>query len=163
MLRAARLDAALYREVAQEQSSSSQAILIVALVGLALGAPTVLSTMTIIVSTVASWILLTGIILMIGTRIGGSGPNGHTTFGPLLRSIGFAHTPRVFIVFAGFVGAQLWLVLPIFIWHLAAVTIAVRETFDIQSTGRALSIALLSSFILMILNYLLTGAITRLL
>lgn len=155
MLRAARLDGSVYREIAEDQSSSSQAILVVTLVGLALGAPTVVATITTVISTIASWVILTGIIFMVSARLFQTGPQGHSTFGPLVRAIGFAHTPSIFIVFSGFVGPQLWLFYPILFWHIAAVSVAVRETLDYQSTGRAVGIALLSSILLGVLNYVL--------
>jgi hypothetical protein len=79
-----------------------------------------------------------GITWLIGTRLLG----GTATWGELLRTIGFAQTPRLLSILA-FIPVLGWLIRAVVaIWLLLAGIIAIRQALDF-GTGKALLTAFL--------------------
>jgi hypothetical protein len=147
ILRAARLDAALYEEVEADTGALGQATAVVVLSSVAagigaigvggirgLGMGTMLALLGWYVWAVVTW--------LIGTRVLPE-PQTRADLGELLRTIGFASAPgliRVLCVIspiANIVG------LVALIWTLAAMVVAVRQALDYQSTPRAIAVCVI--------------------
>jgi hypothetical protein len=147
MLRAARLDVALYNEVEADLTATSQALSVVVLtavasgLGYALGAafggrPERLVGGMIggVLVELLGWAVWSFIMYFVGTRFFG----GTATYGELLRTLGFAYTPGVLLilrflpVLGGLIGFA------VFIWRIITGFIAVREALDVES-GKAVA------------------------
>ena len=142
---AAALDAVTYEEVEADDLATSQAFLTVILSGLAGGVGTLgfggslrsvafMATMGVI-----TWGIWAVITFEIGVRLM-PGPATRSSVGELLRTIGFATAPGTFLV----LGVAPSLTIPVFavtaIWMLSAMTVAVRQALDLDSTARALAV-----------------------
>ena len=73
--------------------------------------------------------------------------NTQTSWAEIGRVVGFAYTPGVLSIFS-FVPFIGWL-FPVvaFVWTLAAVTLAVRQALDFESTGRAILVVLVAAVV----------------
>jgi hypothetical protein len=145
LIGAAALDAATYEEVESDETATSQAFLTVILSGLAggvgalgfggtLGGVAFMATMGVL--TWGVWAVIT---YEIGVRLMRR-PETRTDVGELLRTMGFAAAPGGLLV----LGAIPALTIPVFamtaIWMLAAMTVAVRQALDVDSTARAVAV-----------------------
>lgn len=146
MMRAARLEPALYEEVEADQSSMGQAMGIVVLASVANGIGTlgeggVIGLFTGALSALIGWFLWALLTFLIGTRVLAQ-PQTRSDVGELLRTTGFAAAPGVLRVF-GFIpviGVAIQLVAAL--WMLLAMIVAVRQALDYTNTGRALAVCL---------------------
>lgn len=160
MLRAAKLDPAVYEEVEADQSATPQAAGVVVLSGLAAGVSGIAYTgdfTGLIVGTLGAllgWVIWAALIWAIGTKLL---PEDQTEadVGQLLRTIGFAATPG--ILRAGGIIPGLG---PIFmlvgsVWMLVATVIGVRQALDYKSTWRAVGVCLIGWVVLLVVQLLL--------
>ena len=150
MVRAARLDASLYEEVEHDPDATKQALIVVVGTALAaaIGAGITIGLAGLIfflVFSLVGWALYAWITYFIGTRIF-AGEETSATWGELARTLGFASTPRVFLVFSGIpvLGAIVNLVVAI--WILIATIVALRAALDF-GTGRAIATAFVGSIV----------------
>src|ERR1043166_7977811 len=144
MLRAARLDAALYEEVEADHSALWQATSVVVLSSLAagigsrgIGGAGGLLTMT--VATLLGLYIWAYLTYFIGTRWL-PGLRTEADWGQLLRTIGFSSAPGVLRVLGVFLPGPAWIgvmFLLVATWMLVAMVIAVRQALDYESTTRA--------------------------
>ncbi|MBI4506689.1 MAG: YIP1 family protein [Chloroflexi bacterium] len=150
MLRAARLDVRLYEEVEAEVGATRQALWVVIIAALAdglgtalggallgRGAPGIFGGLVVgAAGAVVGWIVWSYLTYWIGTRFF----EGRATPGELLRTIGFAQSPRVLNV-ASFVPLLGGLVqVAVALWLLVAGIVAIRQALDV-STGKAIATA----------------------
>ncbi len=173
MLRASKLEVALYEEVEADTKATSQALIAVVIVSLAtaigsgigaLGARGALGFLWGLVggliASLIGWLAWSYLTYILGTTVL-KGPNTSARWGELLRTIGFAHSPGVLRIFSfiPFIGGIISFAATI--WFLVAGVVAVRQALDV-STGRALAVCIvgwLVYFIIMILfSILLLGA-----
>ena len=146
MIRAARLDASLYEEVEEDDIATTQALIVVILSSICSGIGTAISEALTgqglrgisiglfggLFSAFIVWFAWSYITYIVGTKVFG----GTASFSELRRTIGFADSPRVLLIFSfipilgGFISFGVW------IWGLAAMVIAVRQALDF-STGKA--------------------------
>ncbi len=143
MLRAARLDAALYEEVEADKNAMGQAMGVVVLVSIAAGLGTArYGSSSIIMGTIAAlmgWFIWAALIYAIGAKWLPE-PQTQTDMGELLRTLGFSASPGLIRLF-GFIpvlGPLIFLIGNI--WMLAAMVIAVRQALDYTGTGRAIAV-----------------------
>ena len=152
---AAMLDVATYEEVEHDEKATGQAAVVVIIVAVcsAIGAvwrggPSIIMAP---VSAVLGWLLWSAVSYLIGTRLLG----GTATWGELLRTVGFAQSPGVLMIF-GIIPLLGWMVrVVVGLWLLVAGIIAIRQALDF-STGKAVVTALLG-WIAMVLLAFLTG------
>lgn len=145
LIGAAALDAATYEEIESDETATSQAFLTVILSGLAggvgaigfgatLGGVAFMATLSVL--TWGVWAVIT---YEVGFRVMRR-PETRTDVGELLRTMGFASAPGGLLV----LGAIPGLTIPVFVmtvlWMLAAMTVAVRQALDLDSTARALAV-----------------------
>ena len=150
MTGAAKLNVAIYEEVEADTSATGQAMAVVCLSALAmgigfmgsLGAPSVVDLLIMVVLALSSWFVWAFINYFIGARLFPE-PQTRADHGELLRTMGFAQSPRLLLligIFPGFgfngtLGGVLGLVISV--WILITMTIAVRQALDYKSTFRA--------------------------
>jgi hypothetical protein len=153
---AAMLDIATYEEVEHDESATGQAAVVVVIVAIcsAIGAiwrggPSIIAGP---ISAVLGWLLWAAVTYIIGDKLLG----GTATWGELLRTIGFAQSPGVLMIF-GIIPFLGWPIRAIVaIWLLIAGIVAIRQALDF-STGKAVVTALLGWIVLVMLAFLTGG------
>ena len=162
MVRAARLQPAFYEEVEADKDATAQALLVVVLVSAAAGVGTgmealiaggagrfIYGLMYGVAAAITGWLFWALFAYIIGVSIL-KGPQTSSTWGELLRTMGFASTPGLLRIFAfvPVVGGIIALVGSV--WRLVATIIAVRQALDF-STWRAIPTALIGWLLYMVL------------
>jgi hypothetical protein len=147
MIRAAKLDVALYEEVEADKGAMGQAMGVVILSSVAAGIGTISATgiKGLIFGTIVAllgWFIWAFLTYFIGTRLLPE-PQTKADYGELLRTIGFSSSPGVLRVLAiiPMLGAILNFIIGF--WMLVAMVIAVRQALDYKSTWRAVGVCLI--------------------
>ena len=162
MIRAARLDSAVYEEVEHDRDATRQAAIVVAGtsvaagIGLGVAAGDIVTLLLFIVFGLIGLVIYAWITYFIGTRIF-AGPETEADWGQLARTLAFANSPRALLIF-GVVPVLATVLLTIVgIWVLVTTVVALRAALDF-STGRAIGTALIGWIVLAVLNVLAFGA-----
>ena len=160
MMGAAMFNADTYEEIEADPGAIGQAIGVVILVticgmvggviaGLLGGAgplAIVLGLVAGLVFGILRWAIWVSVLSLVGGMMLRTS-NTQTSWAEIGRVVGFAYTPGVLSIFS-FVPFIGWL-FPVvaFVWTLAAVTMAVRQALDFESTGRAILVVLIAAVI----------------
>ncbi len=146
MIRAARLEPQLYEEVEHDQSATGQALVVVALGAVAAGIGALSGGIGdlfwILIASLIGWAVYAFIAYWVGTNIF-KGPQTSATWGELLRTLGFANSPRVLLVLVIIPVVGIIVGLAVFIWMLFTTVIAIRQALDFD-TWRAIGTAVVS-------------------
>jgi hypothetical protein len=170
MIRAARLDVALYNEVEADLNATSQALTVVIISSVAAGIGGAIAgamagkTSLIIgglvggiVTALLGWLVWSFVMYFVGTRMFG----GTATYGELLRTTGFATSPGVLRIlsFIPVLGGIINLLVGI--WMIVTGFIAVREALDIStgSTIATIIVGIIAELIVFVVVGLILGAI----
>jgi len=158
IIRALRLDAGLYEEVEHDKGSMWQAMLVVVAVSIAagIGSIGVLGIQGIIVGTLLDligWFLWALLTYVIGTKLLPE-PQTESDLGELLRVIGFARSPGIFLVLMLIPAVGKFVALVITVWMFVAMVIGVRQALDYKSTWRAAGVCILGAVIYFVINVL---------
>ncbi len=140
LIRAARLEPALYEEVEADRSATGQSLLVVALASVA-GGIWLAGGMVLpgVVTSVIAWFIWAVLTYVIGARLLPE-PATEANLGQLLRVIGFASAPGILRVLG--VGILAYPVAVITgVWMLAAMIVGIRQALDYRSTARAVLVA----------------------
>ncbi len=143
MVRAARLDMQLYEEVEHDLNATNQALLVVVIVsvataiGQAVGAsmagPAARGVVGPIIGGILSaligWAVWSYVVYYVGTRFFG----GTATYGEVLRTLGFAETPNILLIFSFIPVLGGLIALVAFVWRIVAGFIATRQALDIDN------------------------------
>jgi hypothetical protein len=156
MWRAAILDTNDYEEVEADRNATPQALLVVVIaaianiIGLVIGGGGEGGVLTGLVSAVVGWVVWSLVAYAIGTGLFG----GTATPGELLRTLGFAQSPRILNLFSfiPIVGGIIRLV--VFFWLLVAGIVAIRQALDF-STGRAIATAIVGWICMVVIDVVL--------
>ena len=168
MMGAARLSVDTYEEVEHDKSATIQALIVViavtiaSIIGEILGGQDVEPVRALIVGIVrgiASWALWALATWLIGATILKT-EDTEADWGQLARGTGFAQTPGLlnFFIFIPAVGGVIALLS--FLWTVACMVIAVRQSLDYTSTWRAIFVLALAFIPVIIMNgivFILTG------
>ena len=147
------LDVAFYEEVEKDKKFNDQAMMTVALVSVVQGfmiagfAP--IALFQGILGSLVRFIIWAFFIAFVGTRILPE-PETESNTGELIRTLGFAYAPGLLVVLKVFPFISNFIDPVVTIMQLAAMTIAVRQALDFNSTVRAIGVCIVA-FILMIL------------
>jgi Yip1 domain len=167
MIRAARLDPELYREVVRDWYANGQAFLVVliafacTLIGmgpaalLLLLSPFHLISMTVM--SIGNWLFWVFIAQLVGMRWG-----GRSDFEQLMRPVGFAHAPGVLRVLTLVTPLALPVSLIVFLWTAVAEILAVREAMQFP-LGKALGLVLMTTLVILVIDAAIgyvTGRVT---
>jgi hypothetical protein len=148
MVRAAKLEPALYEEVEADTGATGQAMTVVVLSALAAGVGAwggeggtgaVVGT---IVLALLGWFIWAGLTYILGTKLL-PGPRTTSNLGELLRTIGFASSPGMLRVLGALPVVGRFIGLAAAVWMLAAFIVAVRQALDYDSTGRAVLVCVI--------------------
>ena len=147
IVRAAKLDAALYEEVEADPSLTKEAALVVVLASLAAGIAGfgnagVVGLFAITIGNIIGWLIWSGVIFLIGTKLLPE-PQTEADFGQLLRTLGFAAAPRIAAILALIRPLAAIVALVVTAWGIAAMIVAIRQALDYESTGRAAAVCLI--------------------
>lgn len=165
MMGAARLNVHTFEEVENDQSATSQAMLVVIIVSiaaaigglLAFGGNPVTGLIFGVIRGLLGWALWALVTYFVGTTIFKTEAT-HANWGQVARGTGFAQTPGVLQIFAfiPFLGGLIALAASI--WQLVAMVIAVRQALDYESTWRAIGVVVVG-FIIVIIPLIIIGGI----
>ena len=146
------LDVAFYEEVEKDKKFNDQAMMTVGLVSVvqvflfAGFAP--IALVQGILGSLIRFIIWAFFIAFVGTRILPE-PETESNTGELIRTLGFAYAPGLLVVLKIFPIINMFVDPVVVILQLAAMTIAVRQALDFNSTVRAVGVCIVA-FILMI-------------
>ena len=169
MIRAAKLDVALYEEVEADTTALPQALAVVVIAQLSIGLGSAFfilwdhSAMTFLQAVlwgvlmgIAGWLLWSLLVYYIGTRLF-RGPETESNYFEVLRTVGFSASPGALGIL-GFIPLLGWLIrLAIWVWMLVAMVIAVRQALDF-TTGRAVATCI-AGFIVWLILFWVVGAV----
>jgi len=165
VLLAAKLNANLYEEVEADPTAMNQAMTIVVLSSVAAGIGSIqqggLSGIFLgAIMALLGWLVWSYITYLIGTRLL-PGPETQTSYGELLRTIGFSSAPGMVRILGIIPGLMTITFAVSGIWMLIAMVVAVRQALDYRSTWRAIGVCLIGWVIqalFMIIVFSLFGA-----
>ena len=159
MLKAAMLNPAVYEEVEHDRGATIQALIVVILVSIAGGVGGLLSgdvdivrgVIFGVIRGVLSWALWALAAMLIGTTLLKT-PQTEADWGQVARGTGFAQTPGLLnvLVFIPILGGIVGFV--VFIWQLAGMLFAIRESLDYNSLWRAFFVVLIALIPVIIVN-----------
>jgi len=143
MVRAAKLDVSLYREVKSDRGSFAQAMGVVILASLCAGVGGVGKEMAgatlIFLGTglaLTGWFICAFLAHYIGTRFLPE-PQTRADYGQMLRTIGFSSAPGMIRILGLIPGLTMTVFVISNVWMLVAMVIAVRVALDYTSNLRA--------------------------
>ena len=148
------LDIAFYEEVEKDKKFTDQAMMTVVLVAIVQGfmiagfAP--IALVQGILGSLIRFVIWAFFIAFVGTRILPE-PETKSNTGELIRTLGFAYAPGLLVVLKVFPFINYFVDPVVVILQLAAMTIAVRQALDFNSTVRAVGVCIVA-FILMFIS-----------
>ena len=156
ILRAIRLDASVYREIAEDQNAMSEAAIIVVIVavlsalGSAIGSGGFILNLivTLLLAILVNWILWAVLTYFVGTALF----KGKTDIPEMMRVLGYANAPNLLGVFA-FIPCVGWIIAILgAILAFIAGFLAVREAMEFD-TGSAIVTVLISWVISIVISF----------
>ena len=144
------LDASTFEDIEADRRAAMQSVVVVWVVCLAggvaalgLGLTGVAGFVSGVVVSLGAWLVWAGVITSIGTL---TLPERKTNaeIGEVLRVLGFAAAPAVFIAFAAMRAIAAPVLLLVVAWTIAAAVIGVRQALDYHSTLRAVAVCILA-------------------
>jgi hypothetical protein len=170
MIRAARLDVALYNEVEADTTANNQALTVVVLTAVASGLGAAIGAafsgrpglvigglIGAVVLELVGWAVWSYVMFFVGTKMF----HGTATYGELLRTLGFAYSPGVFNIlrFIPVLGGIIGLVVAI--WRIITSFVAVREALDLDSgnTIAVIVVGVIAYLVVVFIVGLVLGAV----
>ena len=159
---ALKLDALTFEEVGADPAATAQAVIVVVLGALAhvigTGTGGLNFMLAFAVRLLAWWVILASLIYILGKTLFRT-PETNASWWKLLRTVGFAMTPRGLRIFSfiPWVGAIIFYLVTV--WQFAAMVVAVRQAFGYQSTSRAALVVGASLVPLVLLEPFLLGQV----
>ncbi|NJD11296.1 MAG: YIP1 family protein [Gemmatimonadetes bacterium] len=138
---AALLHVDTYEEVEADASATPQAAGVVALVA---------AVAIAVVTAFVGWLIWALLTYLIGDKL----LRGTATWGELLRTLGFAQTPRLLLVLAHVPTFGVPVQLVVFGWTLVTSVVAIRQALDF-GTGRAILTGALGLVVVELLRIML--------
>lgn len=144
------LDPVTFEDVEADRGAGGQAAAVVLLACIAGGVAAVgSSSMTLVTfaigmaATLGAWMVWALLITAIGTRLV---PEPQTSSRPaeLMRTMGFAAAPGVFLAFGAMRSAAPFAFALASIWMVAATVLAVKQALDYRSLGRAVVVCVVA-------------------
>ena len=146
------LDVSFYEEVENDKKFTDQAMMTVVLVsivqGLMIAGFAPIALVQGILGSLVRFIIWAFFIAFVGTRILPE-PETKSNTGELIRTLGFAYAPGLLVIFKVLPFINSFVDPIVVILQLAAMTIAVKQALDFNSTVRAVGVCIVA-FLLMI-------------
>ena len=140
------LDPSAYESVEADRHSAMQSVVVVMAVSVAggiaaigfglIGIP---GFVTGAIISLGAWLVWAATIATLGTTALAE-PQTRSDLPELLRVLGFAAAPGVFIALAAMPAAAPIVLVAVAIWMIAAAVVAVRQALDYRSTARAVAV-----------------------
>ena len=147
------LNTRTYAEIARDPNALAEAAIVVATVAISAGLGNVIhganGLIGGVILSLLGWVISSGIIYFIGTRITGT-PTTSGSVESILRTLGYASAPNV-LLFLGFI----WIIGPIIVWFLSIWTLVTTILAIRASLSMSLGRAILTGFIAMIASWLI--------
>jgi hypothetical protein len=148
MIGALRLDRSVYEEIEADKTATGEAAFIVVATSLVSGAANgvitgVSSALAGVFASFLGWVVYAGVAYVLGTKLL-SGKETKADWGELGRTLGYANTPRFFIVLVLLPGVASLVRAAVGLWVTVATVVALQAALDI-STGRAIVVAVISA------------------
>ena len=140
------LDAGAFEDIEADRHAAMQSVIVVMAVsaagGLAAGGLGIAGTASFVsgaVMVLGGWLVWVAVIASLGTI---TLPEPQTRSNPreLLRVLGFAAAPGVFIAFAALPAAAPVVTVVVALWMIASAVVGLRQALDYRSTGRAIAV-----------------------
>jgi len=165
MIGAALLKEDVYEEVEHDESATGQAALVVVLGALAAGIGGLgggaVGVIVGIVAALVGWGAYAGVAYWVGTNWFKK-PTTSATWGELLRTLGFANTPRILLVVGVIPVLGILFGLVVFIWVLVTTVVAIRQALDFDTTSAILT-AVVSWLVFFLVSFVLTSVLVAIL
>jgi hypothetical protein len=142
MIRASRLEAALYAEVEADKTATSQAALVVFLASVAGGISASAQPFEILAGALlglGGWYLFAYVVYWVGARMLPE-PHTDTNYGALLRAVGFSNAPGILRLFGVLTPLRELVFFVAGMWSLVALITAVRHALSYTNSWRALGV-----------------------
>jgi len=156
MFGAAMLSVSTYEEVEADRGATGQAFVVVLLGALATAIGMIGAGRGIVgafvggaISAVLGWLAWSSVTHFVGTRFFGA----RADWGELLRTLGFAQSPKLLLVLAGLPVLGPVLGFAVMIWVLIASLVAIRQALDID-TGKAMLVAIVGWLVMLAINFI---------
>jgi hypothetical protein len=140
------LDAGAFEDIEADRRAGMQSVLVVVAVCLAggfgalgLGTVGLNGVVAGAVMMLGAWLVWVGIIATVGT-VTLPEPQTRTNVRELLRVLGYAAAPGVFLAFAAMRSAAPIIAVIVAAWMIAAAVIGVRQALDYKHIGRAIAV-----------------------
>jgi len=161
------LDASAFEEIEANRRANMQSVLVVLMVtsaggvaGGGLGVFGIAGFVTGAIVVLGGWLVWVSLIATIGTTVLAE-PQTRSDARELLRTLGFAAAPGVFLAFAAMRPAAPFVFVVVSIWMIAAAVLAVRQALDFRTLPRAFAVCALSWAISIGLLMLIAGVFAR--
>ncbi len=166
MFGAATLNADTYEEVEKDKGATIQALIVVVIVAISAGVGGVLDGEGDLgrglafgaIRGVASWAVWALVAWIIGTTLLKT-PETEADWGQLARGTGFAQTPGILNILSFVPTVGSFILFLTFLWQLAGMVIAVRQSLDYTSTLRAFFVIVISLIPVLIINLIIFSVI----
>jgi len=144
------LDSSTFEEIEADRHAAMQSVTVVLLVCLAggfaalgLGLAGVAGFATGTVISLGAWLVWAAAVTTVGTVVL---PERKTKsdLTEVLRVLGFAAAPAVFIAFAAMKAVAAPMLVLVTIWTIAAAVLGVRQALDYRSTSRAIAVCVIA-------------------
>lgn len=146
LIGAAALDPGVYEEVEADESATTQAFLTVVLSSVAagigargFGGDRMVAFVFVTIVSLLAWAAWALVTLEVGIHILPA-RNTRSNAGELLRTLGFATAPGFLRLLGALDGGTTSAFVVSSVWMLAAMVVAVRQSLDYESTGRAVAV-----------------------
>lgn len=143
------LEASAFEDIEGDRRAGMQSILVVLLVcsaagtaAMSLGVAGIEDFVVGAIAALTGWLIWISVVTVVGTRTLRE-PTTQSSTEELLRTLGFAAAPGVFLAFASIRTAAPLVIAAVGIWMIAAEVVAMRQALDYRSTGRAVGVAIL--------------------
>lgn len=140
------LDAGTFEDIEHDRDAAGQSVLVVvvaciagAFAAMGLGLVDLGGVVRAAFVVLGFWLVWAGITAALGT-IAFAEDETSSDVAELLRVLGFAAAPGVFLVLAGIRPAAPAIVTMVMLWMMATSVIGIRQAFDYHGTGRALAV-----------------------
>ncbi len=161
MIGAALLQGDVYEEVEHDEGALWQAALVVVLGAVAAGIGGLLAGPIVLAVAVAAGLVGWGAYAYTAYWVGTNwfkGPQTDSTWGELLRTLGFANAPRLLLVvgIVPIVGIGLGFI--VMLWTLATTIVAIRHALDFD-LGSAVVTAVVSWLVLVLVSFVVANVL----
>lgn len=147
------LDPAAYEDIEHDPHAAMQSVLVVLLVcvsagvgAIGLGLAGTAGFVSGAVLALGGWLVWVAVIKSVGTMTFPESET-HSSLPELLRTLGFASAPGIFLAFAAIREAAVFVGPAVVVWMFAATVLAMRQALDYHSTARAIGVCFWSMLV----------------